>query len=349
MEKIVRYVVGIDVAKDELVVCLGRMYDDWTLDLYMEKKFANRESGHKALVKWVKKWIEPGFTPHYVMEATGVYYESLAYFLDEQGCQLSVVLPNKIANYVKTLEVKTITDATASRAITQFGLERKLDLWKRPKGIFKKLRQLTRERGQIVDERTMVKNQLHAEQHGAEPNKNSIDRLRKRIALLYKQEAEVKEEIVQLVDQDKEINSMVERICTIPGIALLTAVTILAETNGFELIRNRRQLTSYAGLDVKHKQSGTSVKGKAKISKRGNKYLRKAMYNPAKAAIRHNKQLKDFYTRLVSKHGLTRKGLVAVGRKLLELSYTLFKNNTVYDENYVNPNHQVLQHQKTPA
>src|SRR5690606_33864257 len=51
----------------------------------------------------------------------------------KQGCQLSVVLPNKIANYVKTLEVKTITDATASRAITQFGLERKLDLWKRPK------------------------------------------------------------------------------------------------------------------------------------------------------------------------------------------------------------------------
>src|SRR5690606_14020804 len=111
--------------------------------------------------------------PHYVMEATGVYYESLAYFLDEQGCQLSVVLPNKIANYVKTLEVKTITDATASRAITQFGLERKLDLWKRPKGVFKKLRQLTRERDQIVEERTMVKNQLHAEQYGAEPNKNS--------------------------------------------------------------------------------------------------------------------------------------------------------------------------------
>jgi transposase len=349
MKKIVRYVVGIDVAKDELVVCLGRMYDDWTLDLYMEKKFANRESGYKALIKWVKKWTQQGSIPLYVMEATGVYHENLAYFLDEQGCRLSVVLPNKIANYVKTLDVKTITDATASRAITRFGLERKLDLWKRPKDIFKKLRQLTRERGQIVDERTMVKNQLHAEQHGADPNKNSISRLRKRIALLCKQEDEVKNDIAQLVKQDNEVSSIIDRICTIPGVALLTAATILAETNGFELIRNRRQLTSYAGLDVKHKQSGTSVKGKPRISKRGNKYLRKAMYQPAMTAVRHNKPLKNFYARLVSKHGLKMKGLVAVGRKLLELTYTLFKNNTVYDQNYSNPNHRVRQQAMAPA
>src|SRR5690606_36431728 len=139
----------------------------------------------------------------------------LAYFLDEQGCQLSVVLPNKIANYVKTLEVKTITDATASRAVTQFGLERKLDLWTRPKGIFKKLRQLTRERGQIVDERAMGRNQLDAERHGAEASTDSRDRLRERLALLYQQEDELKEESVHVVEQDKEINPMVERICTI--------------------------------------------------------------------------------------------------------------------------------------
>ncbi|MEI9945951.1 MAG: IS110 family transposase [Chitinophagaceae bacterium] len=61
-------------------------------------------------------------------------------------------------------------------------------------------------------------------------------------------------------------------ICSIPGVGLLTAVTVLAETNGFDLIRNKKQLTSYAGLDVREKQSGTSVKGKPKISKKGNRY-----------------------------------------------------------------------------
>ena len=86
-----------------------------------------------------------------------MYHESLAYFLEEKGYEVSIVLPNKISNYFRTLEVKTITDKTASEAIARFGLERKLDRWKRPRGIFKKLRQITRERDQLVAERTMVK------------------------------------------------------------------------------------------------------------------------------------------------------------------------------------------------
>jgi len=73
----------------------------------------------------------------YVMEATGVYHESLAYHLDENQKEVSIVLPNKIGNYVRTPETKTVTDKTASEAIARFGLERKLDRWSRPKGIFK--------------------------------------------------------------------------------------------------------------------------------------------------------------------------------------------------------------------
>ena len=84
------------------------------------------------------------------MEATGVYHERLAYFLESKDFEVSIVLPNKISNYFRTLEVKTVTDKTASEAITWFGLERKLDNWKRPNPLFKKLRQLTRERDQLV-------------------------------------------------------------------------------------------------------------------------------------------------------------------------------------------------------
>lgn len=340
MKKIIKQVVGIDVAQDELVVCLGRMYDDWTLELYAYKTFANRAGGHKALVQWVKKLTERESTPSYLMEATGVYHEKLAYFLEERGDQVSIVLPNKISNYARTLDVKTVTDKTASEAIARFGLERKLDSWKRPKELFKKLRQLTRERDQIVEERTRSKNQRHAEESEAEPNKNSLNRLKKRIALLDKQEAEIQKEIAQLVKQDKEVSQLVDRICTIPGVALLTAATILAETNGFDLIRNRRQLASYAGFDVRQKQSGTSIKGKPRISKKGNKYLRKAMYFPALTAIRHQKNLKDLYARLVSTHGIKMKAAVAAQRKVLELTYTLYKTNTTYDKNHLEKKNQ---------
>jgi transposase len=335
MKKIVKQVVGIDVAQKELVVSLGRMYEDLDLEIYAHKAVSNDAKGFASLLSWVNKLIDQGVGVRYVMEATGVYHESLAYFLNEQGHSISIVLPNKISNYFRTLDIKTVTDKTASEAITRFGLERKLDDWKRPQVIFKKLRQLTRERDQLVQTRTVAKNQLHAEQSEAEPNKGSITRLKKQIALFDKQEQEIRTEIAELLNQQQEVKKIITTICSLSGVQSLTAVTVLAETNGFELIRNKGQLTSYAGFDVKQKQSGTSIKGKPRISKKGNKYLRKAMYMPALAAIRSDERFKAIFARLVSKHGIKMKAAVAVQRKLLEMIFIIYKTNTPYDKNYL--------------
>ena len=91
---------------------------------------------------------------------------------------------------------------------------------------------------------------------------------------------------------------------------------------------------SYSGLDVRQKDSGTSVKGKPQISKRGNRFLRKAMHLPALSAIRHNEHHKAVFVRLVSKHGIKMKAAVAVQRKLLELIYVIWKNNMPFDKEY---------------
>ena len=335
MKKILKQALGIDVAQKELVVSLGRLHEDLSIEIYAHKVFPNTKNGFSTLVSWVQKRVDPNIKVRYVMEATGVYHESLAYYLAQEECEVSIVLPNKISNYFRTLEVKTVTDKTASETIVRFGLERKLDLWKRPKPLFKKLRQLTRERDQIVQDRTMAKNQLHAEQAEAEPHPSSIKRIQKRITLLNKQEKEIQQEIAKMAKEDLEVSGSVEVIRSIIGVGLLTTVTVLAETNGFELIRNKRQLTSYAGFDVKEKQSGTSVRGKARISKRGNRYLRKAMHLPALTAIKHSDRFKAIFVRLVSKHGIKMKAAVAVQRKLLEMIYTIYKTKTLYNEDYL--------------
>ena len=332
MENILKYVAGIDVAKKELVVCLGRIYEDLKTELYAHKTFTNNPKGFEALLLWVKKHSDQDVLLRFVMEATGVYHEALAYFLDEQGYELSIILPNKISNYIRTLDIKTVTDKSASEAITRFGLERKLENWKRPKELYRKLRQLSRERDQVVVERTVVKNQLHAEKSEAFPNAKTLKRIMERLKMLVKQEKEIKADMQALISEDPEVKRQVKLICTIPGIGILTAITILAETNGFELIRNRRQLASYAGFDIKEKHSGTSVKGKAKISKRGNKDLRTAMHLPALAAIRSDDRAKAIFTRLVSKHGIKMKAAVAVQRKILERSFTIFKTLTPFNK-----------------
>jgi len=332
--EVLKQVLGIDVAQKELVVTLGRTVQDLSIELHAFKVFRNNEKGFLALLEWVKKLANENTKVQFVMEATGVYHQKFAYFLDEKNYEVCIVLPNKISNYMRTLDNKTITDKTCSQAIAQFGLERKLDLWHRPKKIYKNLQQLTRERDQIVFERSIVKNHLHAEETEAEPNESSILRINARIKFLSGQEKEIKNEIKNWVNSDAALKKEVENICTIPGIADLTAVIILAETNGFELIRSKRQLTSYAGLDVKEKQSGTSVKGKPRISKCGNRHLRKAMHLPGLTAVRWDDNFRDLYARIVSKHGIKMKALLAVQRKLLEMVYTIFKNKIPYDKEY---------------
>ncbi len=341
MKKVIKQVVGIDVAQDELVVCLGKMYDDWTPVLVAHKTFVNEEKGFEGLVTWVKKLTETDVAVRYVMEATGVYHEAFAYYLNGKGFEVSIVLPNKISNYARTLETKTVTDKTSSEAIAMFGLEKKIDMWEPPKGIYKTIQQLTRERGQLIDERTVIRNQIHAEEAGAFPNKTSLQRAKKRVALLEKQDSEIMKELNTLIRTDEEVQRIVLLICTIPGIGLLTAVTILGETNGFDLIRNKKQLVSYAGLDVKEKQSGTSVKGKPCISKKGNRWLRKAMHLPALSAKGRDERFKAIFIRLVSKHGIKMKAVVAIQRKLLEMSYTVYRTQKPYDKEYFKRNEQI--------
>lgn len=178
----------------------------------------------------------------------------------------------------------------------------------------------------IVDQRLMVKNQLHAEKVEAIPNETSLKRIAEKIKFLNEQEKEIKMDIAMLLKDYPDIMKRVKNICAIPGVGELTAVIVLAETNGFELIRNKKQLTGYAGLDVREKQSSTSVKGKPRISKKGNRHLRKSLHLPPLSSVKYNKSHRDLYERIVAKSEIKMKALIAVQRKMLELIFVVDKN-----------------------
>lgn len=335
VKRILKQVVGIDVAQKKLDVSLGNMDEEATITIYAYKTFMNTEKGFMAMILWVKKQTNSEAPLRYVMEATGVYHEKPAYFLSNIGYLVSIVMPNKISNFFKTLEVKTVTDKSMSEAIARFGLEKQMKDWIQPKKVFRELRQITRERDQLIAERTVMKNQLHAEEVEAYPGEQTVKRIKYRIKMVNTQLLEILNEIRDTIKHDTTIKQSVELITTIPGIGLLTAAIILAETNGFELINSKKQLTSYAGLDVKEKESGTSIKGKPRISKRGNRHLRKAMHLPAISAIQHSERYKAIFIRIVSGSGIKMKGIVAVQRKLLEMAYTIYKTAKPYQTDFL--------------
>ncbi|UUV20763.1 IS110 family RNA-guided transposase [Paenimyroides aestuarii] len=332
--KILKQVLGVDVAQDELVVALGTLHEDLTIETKNYQVFCNNEKGFKSLLQWVDKTKSKDVEVVFVMESTGVYHERFAYFLYDKGEKVVIVLPTKISNFMRTLDIKTITDKSCSIAIAQFGLSRKLEEWQPSNKVYKELQQLSREKNQVISERVVCMNQLHAEKAEAMPNIRTIKRLKARISLLEKQEKEINTDMLKEVENSQEASEAIQYMSSIPGVGKATAIAILAETNGFELIRNKKQLTSYAGLDIREKQSGTSVKGKARISKKGNRNLRKTLHFPSMTAVKFNQEHRELYQRIVNKTGVKMKGLVAVQRKLLELTYILYKTKTFYEVNF---------------
>ncbi|UUV22092.1 IS110 family transposase [Paenimyroides aestuarii] len=124
--KILKQVLGVDVAQDELVVAIGTLHEDLTTETKNYQVFSNNEKGFKSLLQWVDKTKSKDVEVFFVMESTGVYHERFAYFLYDKGEKVVIVLPTKISNFMRTLDIKTITDKSCSIAIAQFGLSRKL-------------------------------------------------------------------------------------------------------------------------------------------------------------------------------------------------------------------------------
>jgi len=120
---------------------------------------------------------------------------------------------------------------------------------------------------------------------------------------------------------------------TFRGIDTLSAMTIISEIGDIRRFVHPRQLTSYAGLDIVFNDSGLK-KGKTSISKKGNTYIRKALFMPALSACRANPQMKELYKRLVAKGKNKKLAIIAVARKLLLLIYTLWKSNSSYIPDY---------------
>ncbi len=106
----------------------------------------------------------------------------------------------------------------------------------------------------------------------------------------------------------------------------MTFAVVVSETNGFALITNSRQLSSYAGYDIVENQSGTRT-GKTRISKKGNAHIRRVLNLPAFTVVKYEPYFTAFYERIYSNTGLKKKAYTAVQRKLLCLMYCLWKKN----------------------
>lgn len=328
-----KFIVGIDISKDTFSVC-AKYFDGKRTVIKGTRSFNNTASCFPTFKSWFFGKCKQAESILFVMESTGVYHEELTHYLYSNSLEVSVVLANKIKHFAKSLNVKTKTDKADASIIADYGLERDPERWQPMIAGLKNLRDLCRERLSVKQELARLKCQLHAlkQAHGTYPEVLQL----KEEQISFFEESVVKTEklIVKLVKSDTAFYERVRKIETIKGIRLITIVTILCETNGFEQFENIRSVVSYAGLDVSERQSG-QFKGKTKISKKGNKRIRQCLYMPAISATNHNTEIRKFYERIIEKNPeIKRKGIVAAMRKLLILVFVLWKKNEEYNADF---------------
>ena len=332
--RIIKQNVGVDISKSTFDVRFVELYENHEVKYKAYKKFQNNAQGIGLFTQWCDKQLDINNKLHITMEATGVYYESLAYTMSEdERLIVHVVLPNMAKKYFESLNTKNKTDKIDAKNLGLLGIERDLRIFKPKSYIYINLRKLSREKEQLVDERTAIKNQRHAEMYSQFSLKKSITRYNNRIKYIDKQILAVENDIIVLISKDEYVSNKVKKIQTIPGVGFHTIVGVIAETGGFETFTSIKQLTSYSGMDVRIMESG-QWKGKSRISKRGNSHIRRLLYMPTLSTVKWAQKHKKKYERI--NEGKTHKmtGVIAMQRSLLGLIYTLWKNDTEYDDNY---------------
>jgi transposase len=326
--------VGIDISKANFSVLMCSRSATDELRYSVRRKFDNDRKGFNQLTKWAAKESDKSVPLVFLMEATGVYHENLAHHLHGIGKTVHVILPNTSKNYFRSLNIKTKTDDVDARVLAQFGVERTHKVWQPPTKIFREMRDLSRYRIQLQEQKTALANIAHSKEYSHEVSAEIKKSNKKLIKVLDKEINAIKSKLEALVATDENVAERIRKICTTKGLGIQSVAGLVAETNGFEGFHNGKQLASFAGYDIVHKESGTSVRGKTRISKKGNRYIRHLMYLPAMSASKHVPEFKALRDRILKKTGIPMKAQGAVQRKLLLLTFTLWKNEKEYEPQY---------------
>jgi transposase len=308
---------GIDISKDVFDVMDQK-------DVHYQ--FSNDYKGYKKFLKLLD------CSSHCVMEATGYYHYKLAYFLHEHNVLVSVENPLSVKRFIQMKLSKIKTDKSDSKMICAYAQQVELRLWKGQSKAHQESFQMIRSLSLYNKNTTALKNKIHGEEVLGVPSKSVLRSLKRSLKFIEKEIKQIEKELLELVKEEhQETLTLLE---SIPGIGRKTSIMLLVLTDGFNRFSSASELCSYAGLTPVIRQSGSSVRGKARISKIGNEKLRSLLFLCSFNACKYNKSCKALYDRIVAKKKSKKLALIAVCNKLIKQAFAVAKSRIPYDENY---------------
>jgi transposase len=326
-------VAGADVSRDWIDVACQKVacqkQGRQGHDSIAERRFDNTPAGHDRLIEWLRKG---GLPARITIEASGIYSLDLALALWEaEGIELMVAHPKALKNYRSARGRRAKTDRVDARLICDFCRRMPFQAWTPPSEEAFELRALARRLQTLVEERIREKARLHAATTSRHASSYVANDIEVNIRHLERRIERIEAEALALIGRHEALAQACEHLRSVKGIGDRSAVKLLGELAMMPKNLTVRQWVAFAGLDVRHHESGTSVSKPGRISKQGNARLRKALYMPAQVAIQNEPNVRAFYDKLLKRGKKPMVAIVAVMRKLLHSIYGMLKHKQDFD------------------
>lgn len=305
--------MGVDVSKKKL--------DVYILPLNKAFSFDNTQKGIERLIGIIK----PYNVGQIVCEASGGYELLMLSELRAYGLKTWQVEPKRIKAFIYSEGKRAKTDAIDAKMIALFASQ-KVNHHEITYEKNQELHVLVNRKKDLVNMIGMEKLRLKM------PQENCKKEIQKHIIFMQKQIESIELKINAVIKKNDDLNKKIKILESIPGIGKTSAAIFISELPELGNIGNK-QIASLVGVAPHPHQSGES---KGKTSTSGGRYLpRTYLFMVALVASRHNKIFKAFYQRLIKSGKKAKIALGAVMRKMIVVSNTMLRNNTLWNENIV--------------
>lgn len=319
-------IMGMDVSKK-------------TLDchLFVQQKSLqtvnNDSKGFKAIKRWLKREVKQLDELLVVMEYTGIYTYQIEHFLEQQRIRF---VKRPALDIKRSLGmVRGKSDKIDARFISKYGWMRKEEL--QPMSVLSdiqlELQQLMSHRDKLVADHASYQSKLKELilQMGKKVNKQMIASMKTVMAVLKQEVKELEKSIKKLISSDESLKTNYELAFSVTGIGFATAIHLLIATENFTRFDNARKLICYCGVAPFEHSSGTSIRGKVRVSHLANKKLKSLLTMAAISAIQHDPELKAKYEQKI-KEGKAKMCVINIIRaKLIERVFAVIKKQKPYE------------------
>ncbi len=321
--------LGIDVAKAKLDCSLLL---DPNSAKRKAKSVANTQAGFAELLQWLRKQDIALSNIHAILEGTGVYHEQAAMALCDAGLAVSIINPAQVRDFAKGLAIRSKTDGIDSQVLARYGALVQPGLWTPPSPQARTLQALLSRREAIAQDLQRERNRQ--EKADATDTPELIRQsLADSIHFLQTQLKKLQQDIDDHIDRHPVLKDDLVLLNSIPGVGPQVGRHLLSVLHRHHF-DHAEQLAAYLGLVPVEWQSGSSVPGRARLSKAGPAHLRAVLYMAAVVATKYNPHVKALYERLLTRGKCKMAALGAAMRKLVHLCFGVWKTRQLYQADY---------------